>query len=96
MSLSNMGKMAYLQGDYEQAEALIREGVMIAYQINYNYVLGLQLSLLAGPLAATGQAQKGARLIGAAAAYYEATGIIPQQRGGSDLVAERIRETSGE
>jgi tetratricopeptide (TPR) repeat protein len=78
MILHNLGFIAQHGGDYERAQAFFREGLALARDLEFDFMIPCCLAGLAGPVGARGQPERGARLIGAAEALFEAMGAGPQ------------------
>ena len=93
ISLYNMGKVAFLQADYDSSRRLICEAIAHSFRIENTGGLGTFLTILAGPLSALGEVEQAARSIGAADAFFESLGVEMQKGGGSDILAEQIRQT---
>jgi non-specific serine/threonine protein kinase len=73
--LGNLSYAALHQGDYERAEALVREGLALLWELESKYFVNFGLEVSAGPAAAKGQPERAARLLGAAEALREAMGL---------------------
>jgi tetratricopeptide (TPR) repeat protein len=73
--LTHLGRLHHLRGDSAQAVALLREGYQIAWQLGEKPVLTEAIEGLAEVSCDVGEAALCARLLGAAEALREATGI---------------------
>jgi hypothetical protein len=70
-----LGMVAYLAGDYARARPLVKESLVHQYELGY--AMGIALSLAGvGEVAVETHARKGARLLGASEAMYEAIGGV--------------------
>jgi predicted ATPase/DNA-binding CsgD family transcriptional regulator len=87
ISFSNLSYIAYHQGDFERAEAIAREAISRRMELGNISSIPQELSTLAGPLAAQGNVEKAARLLGASDALLEAMGLFIQP--GDRFEAER-------
>jgi len=77
-AMSNLSYVAMHQGDYVRAAALLREGLTMTVELNYKHTFGLGLAMLAGPVAASGQPERAARLFGASESILQDLGAILQ------------------
>ena len=77
-SMSNLSYVAMHQGDYLRAAALLREGLAITVELNYKHTFGLGLAMLAGPVGASGQPERAARLFGASESILQNLGASLQ------------------
>jgi DNA-binding CsgD family transcriptional regulator len=68
--------VAYLQGDYSAARSLCEEGLVTSKDIGSTYNIAISMAALGGIAAATGQPQRGARLLGAADALLQGIGSV--------------------
>jgi tetratricopeptide (TPR) repeat protein len=75
VSRGNLSYVAYHQGDYEGAKAHILEAFALFPEVHDTYYRTHGLSTLAGPVAALGNPQKAARLLGASDALLEKMGL---------------------
>jgi DNA-binding NarL/FixJ family response regulator len=75
ISLLNLGNVMLRQGEWEQARALLEEGIPIYLEHDSRDVLSSALAGLAGLLAATGKPEQAARLFGAVQAQRQAVGM---------------------
>ena len=87
ISFSNLSYVAYHQGDFERAEAIAQEAISRRMELGNISSIPQELSTLAGPLAAQGNVEKAARLLGASEALLEAMGLFIQP--GDRFEAER-------
>ncbi len=78
ISLSNLSYVAYHQGDYEEAAAIVKEVIARLLELENTRHLPQDLALLAGPVAAQGDPHKAAQLLGASEALLEAMGLYLQ------------------
>ena len=74
MSVGNLAFVAQHRGDYAQAEALIREALLLGRGLGARHQLASTLAQMIGPVAALGRPERAARLLGAAEAVLEALG----------------------
>src|SRR5207244_683929 len=65
----NLGWIALNQGDAERARALFTEGLALACDLGNRACMALCVAGLGGAAGARGEAQRGARLLGAAAPH---------------------------
>jgi predicted ATPase/transcriptional regulator with XRE-family HTH domain/Tfp pilus assembly protein PilF len=81
-SLHNLGLVALAQGDYANARASFEEGLTIQSQIGDKIGLAANLLSVAGAITESGEAERGARLLGAASALFDRLGVMlrPEQR----------------
>ena len=87
ISFSNLCYVAYHQGDYARAEAIARDGIARRMELGNISSIPQDLGTLAGPVAAQGNLEKAARLLGASDALLEAMGLFIQP--GDRFEAER-------
>jgi tetratricopeptide (TPR) repeat protein len=73
--LTNLGLAAFLQGRHGEALAYFREGIAVAREFGYTEGLIYLLEGMAAVLAATGDAEQAATLLGVAEAAAEETGV---------------------
>jgi tetratricopeptide (TPR) repeat protein len=76
MTRANLGIVELYQGNYEQAETLIRTG--LAREEHSKYHTAYALAFLAGPVAAKGDSEQAARLLGASEAILDRIGAVYQ------------------
>jgi tetratricopeptide (TPR) repeat protein len=76
--LINLGFIALHEDDAEGAQAMLRESLILALEIEHTAYTADKLSALAGSAVALGQPERAARLVGAAEAQYETQGYVPQ------------------
>ena len=77
-SLVNLGRICYLEGDFQQSKILHAKGLQLCIAIGYSYMLAASMATAAGPRLATGHAEKAARLLGASSGIMEATHLSHQ------------------
>jgi len=75
VALNNLGQVVQWQGDYVNAERLMKEGLAHFWELETRYFTASAISALAGPASATGRAKRAARLLGAAEALFEDMGV---------------------
>ncbi len=71
ISLVNLGYVDQHQGNYAQAEIYTLQGIRLLYDLQLRYHTAICLAMLAGPVAAQGNAKRAATLLGASAAIFE-------------------------
>jgi tetratricopeptide (TPR) repeat protein len=76
MTRANLGLVELYQGNYEQAETLIRTG--LAREEHSKYHTAYALAFLAGPIASKGDPEHAARLLGASEAILDRIGAVYQ------------------
>lgn len=98
MQYGNLGFIAYHNEEYQLAEQLIKQGLVIFKDLDINYQLATSFSCLAGPTAELGRPQRAARLLGAANAQMETLGSDhhPADQGEIRLFLDTIRDRLGE
>jgi hypothetical protein len=77
-ALFNLGRVALGQGDYATAQALHQESFTMFKELDNKWLMALGLEELGAVVALQGQPTWAARLVGAAAALREATGLPPE------------------
>jgi predicted ATPase/DNA-binding CsgD family transcriptional regulator len=75
---ANLGYVAQHAGDYERAESAILAGLGLLLELENTRYIPQDLAILAGPVAAQGNAEKAARLLGASEALLEKMGLVAQ------------------
>src|SRR5207302_3171973 len=97
-TLSNLGTLAYEQGDYPQARRRYEEAWRAGRPTGSNLTSGHGLALVARTDAALGHHARAARLLGAASAVRRATGEVasPGLQAEVDILAARLRDLLGE
>ena len=78
IALVNLSYAAQHQGDYQQAEQFALEGLALLYELKLKYHSTIVLSMLAGPVASLGKAERAARLLGASEAIFESMSVSLQ------------------
>jgi predicted ATPase len=78
ISRANLSYVAYHQGDYERAEAIILEVITLLLELEDTHYITYMPAGLAGPVAAQGNPEKAAQLLGASEALLEAMGLSLQ------------------
>ncbi|GAB3703166.1 BTAD domain-containing putative transcriptional regulator [Nocardiopsis oceani] len=98
LALAELGFVAELRGDAEEALRTHAEGLAAARRTGDARAVALGLEGLAGARALSGRNGAAARLLGAAAAARQSVGTpLPEaERGDVDRIAERIRADLGE
>jgi predicted ATPase/class 3 adenylate cyclase len=89
MVVNNLGLIAHHLGDDEAADRMIRESLRLAFDIGFEACAAHSLIALAEQVALRGDPERGARLIGAADAYFERIGLMVQPGDAPDF--DRIR-----
>jgi len=74
--LINLGSVAYLQGEYAAARSSCAEGLVTSKEIGSKFGIAVSMAVLGGIAAATGQPQRGARLLGAADVLLQEIGCV--------------------
>jgi tetratricopeptide (TPR) repeat protein len=94
---SNLGFIAYHQGQHQLAVKYVQQSLVILEEMDIRGV-PTELYSLAGPTAALGHPSKAARLIGAADAQLEITGIDLQPPDRQDIlpIIDSVRQALGE
>lgn len=77
-SLENLAFIAQHQGDHRQAISYLQQALRISHKVNSPLDIGCNLIAMAGSLAALGQPQRAARLIGASDTIYAQLGAFIQ------------------
>jgi non-specific serine/threonine protein kinase len=97
-TLSNSAFVAQHQGNYEQAESRIKKALVLSRGLKTKYPLAMDLASLSGPVAARGDPERAARLLGASDALLKAMGLglQPQDQPEIDRYEAAIREQLGE
>ena len=102
MMYQNLGFVAVRKGDYERAKALSRQGIQLALQINSVSQIAATIMVMAGVYAAQHHLEKGARLMGAAEAMLDSSGLVLQPADQIEIVQfqsdlrELLRQTAYE
>ena len=98
VSLSNLGSTAYMLRDYSAAHSLHLESLQIMRELGNKRGIALGLAGLAEVAIENGQAQEGARLLGAVDALFESFGgvIEPDDRIPYDRAVASARSQMGE
>jgi len=78
IALVNLSYAAQYQGEYRQAEDYARQGLALLYELRLKYHSTIVLSMLAGPVAAQGNARRAATLLGASEAIFESMSVSLQ------------------
>jgi predicted ATPase/DNA-binding CsgD family transcriptional regulator len=79
MCLGNLGYIAYHLGDFDRAEQYTREAFALVVRLRAWFWATLSLSTLAGPIAAKGNPERAACLLGAGEALLEELGVSQQK-----------------
>jgi predicted ATPase/class 3 adenylate cyclase/DNA-binding CsgD family transcriptional regulator len=79
IALVNLGTVALHQDDVLLATACFEEGMSISRAIEHRYCIALNLAGFAGIAAAQGQAERSARLFGAAYAQFDSIGKVVER-----------------
>jgi predicted ATPase/class 3 adenylate cyclase len=98
MMYQNLGYVAIHEGDSERAKTLCSQGIQMAIQIKSDSQLASTIMVMAGVYISKSPAEKGARLIGAAEAMLESTGVVLQPADKIEIVQYKsdLRELLGE
>ena len=98
MTLGHLGTLALRQGDHAEAERYFREALALRLDRDDRYGMAIQLTDLAYLAAARGEAERAARLAGAASALREAIGaeIDAGIRAEHDRLVAGLRDTLGD
>jgi predicted ATPase len=93
-ALSNSGLVAQHQGDYKQAILRLEKSLMLHRDLKTKYPLAMDLAFLAGPVAAQGDPERAAQLLGASDALLKAMGLRhqPQDQPEVDRFEAAVRE----
>lgn len=93
IALVNLGYVAHHQEDNVQAERYILEGLALMHELRLMYHAAISLSILAGPVAALGQAIKATRLLGASESAFEtlSASVQPADQVEFDRYIENIK-----
>ena len=75
--VGNLGSGFQHQGNHEKVEMLYKLAVVLCSEHNANFVNGIGLALLSGPVASLGNPQKAAQLLGASDSLLKAMGLDP-------------------
>jgi predicted ATPase len=73
--INNLGIIAYHQGNYEQAISFYKDALVLSRDLNAKYPIAIHLAVLSGPVAAQGDLNRAARLLGASDALLKAMGL---------------------
>jgi non-specific serine/threonine protein kinase len=97
-SLNSLGVVAWQQGDYERATALLHEAMLLSRDMEAKNLMAEALEPLAWSVAAQGQPERVARLGGSAEALREALGVPLRAgvRADHDRALRTIRVALGE
>lgn len=77
-ALANSGTVAQRQGYHEQAKALMKKALVLFHDLKNIYPLALTLAFFAGPVAALGDPERAAQLLGASDGLLKAMGLRQQ------------------
>jgi non-specific serine/threonine protein kinase len=97
-ALGNSALVAQYRGNYKQAESRITKALMLFRELNTKYPPAMQLAFLSGPVAAQGNPERAAKLLGASDALLKAMGLRqqPQDQPIVDRFEDAIRSQLGE
>jgi predicted ATPase/DNA-binding CsgD family transcriptional regulator len=73
-----LGMVEYLIGNFVEAEALMSEGLQLAWALGFTHIVALLLAALAGPLGRRGDPTKAATLLGASATLRRMSGTAAE------------------
>jgi predicted ATPase/transcriptional regulator with XRE-family HTH domain/Tfp pilus assembly protein PilF len=98
ISLNNLGNVTYMQEDYPAAHSLYVESLQMRRELGDNWGMALSLAGLGAVAVESGQAQRGARQLGASDALHEAIGVVmePDDRIPYDFAVASARAQLGE
>jgi predicted ATPase/class 3 adenylate cyclase len=98
MMYQNLGYVAIHKGDIKAAKALCSQGIQLAIQVKSDSQLASTIMVMAGVYTSRSPAEKGARLMGAAEAMLESTGVVLQPADMIEIVQYKsdLRELLGE
>jgi predicted ATPase/transcriptional regulator with XRE-family HTH domain/Tfp pilus assembly protein PilF len=96
--LHNLGYVAHHRGDYAKAISYFRQGLMIHQEVGNQAGIAECLTGIAGALIGHGEAERGARLLGAAEVLRESVGATmwPANRIEYDRILARLHEVLDE
>ena len=98
ITFGRLGSQAFKEGRHEEAEHFFREALALRLKLDDRYGMANQLTEFAYVVAACGDAERAARLDGAAAALRQVTGakITEAHRADYDRLVDDLRETLGQ
>jgi predicted ATPase len=77
--LANLGLVAHQRGNYEQAEMMIKQGLILINSLHTKYPIPVYMAILSGPVAAQGDPQRAAQLLGASDSLFKTMGGLGLQ-----------------
>ena len=93
VALVNLGYVAQHQGQDQEAERVMREGLSLLADMKLDYHSAIAMSMLAGPLTGQGRYRRAARLLAAAAVFDRmALTLQPADRVEIDRFAATLRQ----
>jgi non-specific serine/threonine protein kinase len=97
-ALANLGLVAQRQGNYDQAKSNIIKALKLLIDLNTKYPLALDFIILSGPIAAQGNPERAACLLGASDILLKAMGLglQPADQPEIDRFEADVREQLGE
>jgi tetratricopeptide (TPR) repeat protein len=98
MSDTNLGFVAYHQGQYRRSAELIQQGLRTIHSMQNDYGISTFIGSLAGPLSRLGDAERAAQLLGASFALLEAksTAFQPSDMPEINIYLQTVKEILGE
>jgi non-specific serine/threonine protein kinase len=97
--LANLGLVAQHRGNYERAESMIKKGLILCNGLHTKYPLPVYLAILSGPVAAQGNPEQAAQLLGASDSLFKTMGglgLQPTDQAEIDRFEAAVREQLGE
>jgi len=97
-AIGNLGTVAQHQGNSKQAESRMKKALALGKDLNIKYLLATALAILSGPVAARGDPERAAQLLGASGVLFKAMGFGPQpaDQPKIDRYEAAVREQLGE
>jgi non-specific serine/threonine protein kinase len=74
----NLGTVAYSRGEFSEAEAIMRTGLALSWEIGFDHLIAYFLAALAGPISRRGNPAKAATLLGASASLRHVSGTMAE------------------
>jgi non-specific serine/threonine protein kinase len=97
--LANLGLVDQHRGNYESAESMIRKGLILIDSLHTKYPVPVYLAILSGPVAARGDPERAAQLLGASDSLFKTMGglgLQPTDQAEIDRFEAAVREQLGE
>jgi non-specific serine/threonine protein kinase len=76
-AVGNLGSVFQYQGNHKQAGKLFKRALVLASEHSANFVNGIGIALLSGPVASQGDPLRAAQLLGASDSLLKAMGLDP-------------------